>query len=59
MAAKKHEAEFVVDKDDVGGGVRAKGERGKGEFYGSLYISGVVSSTARKFKVTVEPIEEE
>ena len=54
---KRAEAIFIMDKEDVGGGIRAKGERDKDKFYGSLYIPHDIAQTHTKFKVTVEAVE--
>lgn len=56
MSKIDNTAVFVVDKEDIGGGVRAKGQRDEAQFYGSLYISDALARTARTFKVTIEPV---
>lgn len=53
----KYEAIFTVDKEDVGGGVRAKGKRtDDAPFYGSIYIGRAVAMEHRTFRVIIEPV---
>ena len=50
------EATFVLDKADVAGGIRTKGERAQGIVFGSLYIPAEIAGESTKFKVTIEAV---
>ncbi len=53
---KISQATFVLDKADVGGGIRAKGDRKTGQVYGSLYIPEEIAGKSTEFIVTIEPV---
>ena len=53
---KASQATFVLDKADVGGGIRAKGDRKTGQVYGSLYIPEEIAGNSTEFKITIEPV---
>ena len=48
-------ATFTMDKDDVGGGIRVKGDRSTEQFYGSLYLP-TPENGETQFTVTVEVV---
>ena len=53
---KTSQATFVLDKADVGGGIRAKGDRKTGQVYGSLYIPEEIAGKSTEFIITIEPV---
>ena len=53
---KTSKATFVLDKADVGGGIRVKGDRKTGQVYGSLYIPEEIAGKSTEFTITIEPV---